>query len=280
MCCFVCIATLVRLRETCALWRSIAQNKDAWTNALFTYGSEWYQLKDVALADKYMTWTGRVPSLPPTLDTMNNIAFWGTLVDGDRLLATIGPDIITITTDIDIAYACAFEDNDISLLWTSQDVEYTWVDTKTEQEYTKLVFGTKNTFGGTVFSKQCQIKMYAVVKLSSGVGTYDIISGQVEAKEAVFWGSNDAQVDPTQLDFEVEPTNGIGALNVWADSFQFRFFDAHGSKEWFDEYYDAHATRLEMETAFAQSKENAGRGWNSTRRDVLQQIVTQLHKRM
>jgi len=32
-----------------------------------------------------------------------------------------------------------------------------------------------------------------------------------------------------------------------------------------------------METAFAKSAANVGRGWNSTRQDVLQQIVVQLH---
>lgn len=260
--CFMRIDALARARETCTtLCVGLAH---AWHDALFVPNGKWYELKDVALAAKYMSWTGRVPSPPPTLDTMDNIAFWGILVDGDRLLATIGPKVVTFETNIPNAIN-AHDDpvRTLTLLWGSDNMEYTWVDTKTEQEYTTQMF----------FSKQCQIKMYAAVKLSSGVGVYELISGQMNVPDRSNY----------EFDFDDRdnPTDFPGTLNVAANGVVFFIFDKTTSgfpTEWYDEYCDASPTkRLEMETAFVQSATNAGRGWNSTRRDVLEQFVAQLH---
>ena len=271
ICCFMRLDALLRLRQTCKTLRAALIH--AWNVALFVPSGKWYELKDVALAAKYMSWTGRVPSSPPTLDTMDNIAFWGTLVDGDRLLATIGPNVLTFETDL--------QNDMLSLNWVTSDMEYTWVDTKTKQEYTTQLDESKfDYYEGSVmfFSKQCQIKMYAVVKLTSGVGLYQLISEAVQSD--YYWHRDSkAKVSPTELFFN-DPN---GHLSVDADLAYFFLRDRtpHGftrTREWYDEHDLASPTkRLEMETALIQSAANAGRGWNSTRRDVLEQFVAQLH---
>ncbi len=193
----------------------------------------------------------------------------------------------------------------LRLVWKTDTIEYTWADTKTEQEYTTQLDGNRYEISGSphcFFLKQCQIKMYAVVKLSSGVGMYDLISGEVEANTAYSIGRF-LTVDPTELDFRYSTGRECSRLNVWADGFRFIVFDIIAS----DEYWDASREtglamesaglarsvgpgnmsvavqikrglqRLAMESALAQRAATAGRGWNSTRRDVLEQFVAQLH---
>ena len=147
-----------------------------------------------------------------------------------------------------------------------------WIDTKTEQEYTVLIASNSET--KTIFLKQCQIKMYAVVKLTSGVGLYELISGAVASEQLSLW---DRSADSTELFFDDRGDH----LDIHTGGVQCFLFDKTPpgfTTEWYLEYYDASPTkRLEMETAFVQSAANAGRGWNSTRRDVLEQFVAQLH---
>ena len=276
--CFMWIDVLARVRQTCKTLQ--AALIDAQHDALFVPSGKWYELKDVALAAKYMTWTGRVPSSAPTLDTMDNIAFWGTLVDGDRLLATIGPNVVTFKTNLGMIGDNFDAGKDFRrLVWETDTIEYTWADTKTEQEYTTQLDGNRYQIMGMphcFFLKQCQIKMYAAVNLSSGVGVYELISGAVES-DNVKAHDGRAYVDPTELMFEGESSS---FLQVWADGVELKISDktADFPFEWCDEYCDACDTKcIEMETAVVQSATNAGRGWNSTRRDVLEKFMAQLH---
>ena len=266
ICCFMRIDTLARVRQTCkTLCAALVQ---AWHDALFVPSGKWYELKNVALAAKYMAWTERVPSPPPTLDTLDNIAFWGTLIDEDRLLATINPKVLTYETDIESS-DCDGEETfgDMRLFTVSRTrCCYTWVDTKTEQDYTRQSDDSIDVHSCGAFRKQCQINVCAVVKLSSGVGVYKLLSGHVEPKEL------------NELDFGLTALQAT--LDVYANSVGFCIFDTTApdfSFKWWLEHCEGPTPCLEMETAFIQSAANAGRGWNSTRRDVLQHIVAQLH---
>ena len=87
ICCFVQVDAFVRLRRTCTTLRAASTNV-SWHQVLFEPKGAWHQLKDVNLAAKYMNWSNRVPSaVPSSLQTMDTIAFWGTVVDtnGDIL---------------------------------------------------------------------------------------------------------------------------------------------------------------------------------------------------
>ena len=91
LCHFLRVNALARLRSTCGAMRKLLSCEEAWHNALFVPSGLWYQLKDVSLAAKYMNWSGRLPSpLPSAIDTMDNVAFWGTITDGERVIATVG----------------------------------------------------------------------------------------------------------------------------------------------------------------------------------------------
>lgn len=279
--CFMRIDVLARVRQTCkSLHAGLIHS---WNDALFVPSGKWYELKDVALASKYMTWSGRAPSSPPSLDTMDNIAFWGILVDGDRLLATIGPNVVMLKTDLTNALDDPDTDRNLTLYWVSDTMKYTWTDTTTKQEYTTQLDESKfDVIQGsdTFFSKQCQLRMYAAVLSSAGVGMYKLISGAVESGEVRYFNAG-AQVDTTDLMFDDAYANGYSHLSVWADGVEVYVDDkiAPGfTTEWHEEYCSASSMqRVHMETAFVQSPANAGRGWNSTRRDVLEKLVAQLH---
>ena len=279
ICCFMRIDALVRVQSTCKTLRNCTI---PWHDALFAPAGEWYELKDVALAAKYMAWSRRVASPPPSLDTMDNIACWGILVDGDRLLATIGSNVMTIETDITNALEDPDTDGDLTLLWVSETIKYTWTDTKTKQEYTTQLDRSKfDVIHGSdmFFSKQCQFRMYAAVLSSAGVGMYELISGTVESDNVFYPDHARVEVFPTELDFD--DANGNSHLNVWADGVEVYADDkiARGfTTEWHEEYCSASSMqRVQMKTAFVKSPANAGRGWNSTRRDVLDKLVAQLH---
>lgn len=277
ICYFMRIDAIARVRQTCKTLHTGLVH--AWHGALFVPNGKWYELKDVALAAKYMTWTGRVLTLPPPiLDTMDNIAFWGTLNDGNRLLATFDPKVLTFETDISCA-DCELggSDFDDMRLFSSSGVRNwcAWVDTKTEQEYT-----TQVDEHVTLFSKQCQINMYAMVKLSSDVGVYKLISGAVKPT-GVHYQYGYPFLDSTLL--QTSNADGRAAMFLWvdADLLLFHIFDKTSpdfTLEWWLERSDACLPRQhEMDMAFGLSAAKAGRGWNSTRRDVSEQVVTQLH---
>ena len=62
---------------------------------------------------------------------------------------------------------------------------------------------------------------------------------------------------------------------IWFYMFDLR--PAGLSLEWFIAYSDADSDkRLEMEASFVKSSANARRGWNATRRDIIEQFVKQL----
>jgi len=93
LCHFVRVDALAR--STCRAMQKLLHCEEAWHNALFVSDGTWYELKDVSLAAKYMNWSSRSPSpLPPTIDTMDNVAFWGIIRDGKRVVATFEPTIL------------------------------------------------------------------------------------------------------------------------------------------------------------------------------------------
>ena len=92
-------------------------------------------------------------------------------------------------------HTCALDDEEadkyLTLLSISDTMKYTWTDTKTKQEYTTRL--DESTGLGMLFSKQCQIRMYAAVKLNSGVGVDELIAGRVESNTVCYCDST-AQV--------------------------------------------------------------------------------------
>ena len=269
ICCFMQIDVLVSVRQTCQTLHAGLVNM--WHNALFVPSGKWYQLKNVALTAKYMKWTARVPSPPPILSTMDDIAFWGTLVDGDRLIATLDPRVFTIQTYIHNYQPDTYdvEPEDLSvpgrLVWSTRTDVYWCRPT----EYTRHSKAT--------LTEQCQINMYAVISLSSGdKSMYEVTSGYIDPNQIWYDEHSESfEFNPAELEF--------GFLSLYVGRAQF-FFGIPDKTlpdftlEWFDEYLRACPTkRLEMETAFVHSAANAGRGWNSTRQDILEQFTAQLH---
>ena len=139
MCTFLCVATLARLRETCSRWHMIADRRDAWINAFFSYMTTWYDLNDIVLADKFIRcgWSSPIP-VPISA---NAVALWGTLVGADdRTLATFGPVIPTWTTPtFGEAFVEPDEDDDThcSFMWSlAKPISVAWISDDLRTEYT------------------------------------------------------------------------------------------------------------------------------------------------
>jgi hypothetical protein len=211
MCCFVCVKTLVRLRETCTRWRLIAEDKDAWTNALFTYSGEWYQLKDVVLAAKYMEWSGHFVSPSPTFDTMDNVAFWGSIVHGERLLATSNPRVCKFQFSIMSNW------NTENLVWVSPEtpIEQDWLLNAKEYEH-----------------KICHVRMYVLVNLENDIGMYHFTSGVFGEDDLLFGSDDEAELVDTSYGFEFQVWDNGNYFKHkewlnWKDEYLAEFEDYH-----------------------------------------------------
>ena len=264
MCRSVCLKSLVRLRETCTRWQKMTEDETTWKNALFTHGAQWYQLKDVALAAKYMEWPGRFISPSPSFDTMDNVAFWGTVFDGTRLLATSDPTVCVFQTDI-------YEDYDLSsMLWTSSTlIEQSWLDVDDQyEEYTYVMH------------------MYVLVNLGNNIGMYHFISG-VDGKDLSFGLDTISQLVDTGdgygfmfYDYEELVTKNQEFLN-WREGYMVAFeasmFTCDDNGPCFRKSRKVEHL-VQMEKTFAESDANAGHGWNNTRCVILKSVLKQIQK--
>lgn len=282
MCVFLCVATLARLRETCSQWRTIADNEQSWTNALFTYGDAWYQLKNVALAAKYMRCSHCIPRAVPSLDTLDNVALFGTIVDGERLLATFGPKLFTFTTDFDrmLNGAGAFIWADTSIVhWETSELRKEFVAANTADRLN--VNDAPNSPEirrrfANYWLKTASVDVYALV-LSNGVaGMHRVVSDIVDIVNEPY---------SCPVGFNMSSMEG-GYFEVYTDELVLEIWEdvntpsALVPDEWEKEYIAADKNkRLRMATRFAENQVNTGKGWGSTRRFLIEQFMSQLHPR-
>ena len=294
-CCFVSVDDLARLRRTCKAFRSGLV--DAWHDALVVPGGAWYELKDVALTARYADCKHRVPSAPPSsLDTTEHIAFWGTFVDeNEGLLATFGPTVLTFKADLgtpryenggsfsmpNLVFPGSLSNlaDIVEIMYSSEDLRVIWQTPELQASFTAVVDisdcvnSTEQTW--SYFEKPTRINMYATVNFHDCIGLYHIVSDNLLICPCRSWSlteeGNVFQADSTLLEL------GGSAVLVDPGRVRFAMFDASSpglSAEWLKAYNDADCEgRDKMELDFAMSPANAGRGWNATRLDLIEQFV-------
>lgn len=162
--------------------RKLLSCEEAWHNALFVPSGLWYQLKDVSVAAKYMNWSSRLPSpLPSAIDTMDNVAFWGTITDGERVIATIGPGVPTFETDLDCPPGPATDCADEMACYWSGSLDVEWTADALKQEFIAQHTSNKDA---SYWVKRALMDMYACIKLSNGsLAMVRFMSGSVGPTE-------------------------------------------------------------------------------------------------
>ena len=289
ICCFVNVKTLANLCNTCTFWTFIAQQKDAWTNALFTYDDEWYQLKNVALTCKYMEWSKRIAYPPPSFDTMDNVAFFGILTDeNDNQIATFGPKICAFELDgmddgnfgeSGIAlWSTKFEDK-ITYTWKTNDLRKTFIQLvkihyleDLEEEW---VHADPPTLS---HPHHMRAQIYTLVKRDNDYGIYKLGSCTTENP------NGGGTIDGTDLVFffdDTHPNDPGSACIFHTEGISIEFWDELDcTKDWLDTLNDEKVfeNQIQMLQMFAASDANAGRGWNQTRRFIVDTTLAQLQK--
>lgn len=198
---FLKVDALSRLKQTCRVICNEGILPEAWHNALFD-DSDWYVLKDVKLAAKYMAWQGRVrsPQHLSSLETMQDIAVWGTLADGERVVATFGPMVMDVRV-----YGLHNDDDDKGVVWNTipDCVPFVWENRTIKDQFvnrgrsirvsgTSIHVGVEQPF----FSKKCSINVFATV---NGVGVCELMCKEVKPQRPYDWGSSVYFVDPVEL---------------------------------------------------------------------------------
>ena len=184
ICCFIRVNALARLRQTCKYFTGL----DEWRGALFAPKGEWFELKDVGLAAKYMNWSQRVPSVrPSSLDTMKHLAVWGSICDQEgRLLATFSPVLAPLYVDpLSICFTEDDDDDGPTLVYaTPEDIQWTWEDPVLYTEFTtdgRVYYGWStrrvianveldfdNTFLGTRLLRMHRLLQHALALVCNG----------------------------------------------------------------------------------------------------------------
>lgn len=252
----------------------------------------WYQLKDVSLAAKYMNWSSRLPSpLPSAIDTMDNVAFWGTITDGEQVIATVGPGVPTFETDL-VCHATDCED-EMACYWSGFLDDVAWTADALKQEFIAQHTSNKDA---RYWVKRALMDMYACIKLSNGsLAMVRFKSGSVEPTE-IFRSISLDDHGNRLYRYHTAPAR-IGLVGYRADVDDgnyvdvddefifFQFVDRVTStctSEWWQKYADFSRDKnmdkcIEMQMAYANSEANKGRGWNNTRKDIIDSVLEQLH---
>lgn len=288
MCSFFCVATLMRLRETCLHWRLIATDQQAWINAIYDNRSVWYGLKDIGLTAKFMRciWANRAQrTKPPPLDHMANIAFWGTIVDGDRLLATFGPCVTNLWPQIEFFDLPGQGWGNPELIWCSAPMALEWTDQDTYDKYIEMKpcvhLPDIHYHPGWRWSSlsTVTVDVYALVVHDNAISMHEFVSGPLVPR-----GGAAGVLDPGNHDWGrlnlLGTDDGSKNFTIQDCAMVLQLTDdqpAGFSQEWKDEWEESVETkRLEMEALFAQSSVNRGRGWYGNRQDAVRAISKQL----
>lgn len=286
ICCFIRVNALARLRQTCKSFKGL----DEWLGALFVPMGEWFELKDVGLAAKYMNWSQRVPSVRlSSLATMKHLAVWGSICDQEgRLLATFAPVLAPLYVDpLSICFTEDDDDGGPTLVYvTPEDIEFTWEDPALYTEFSTTIDTSSYVqVRGPLryFRKQTTIEVYATAKLEDGVGVYKLVSGHsnpcaggiIDTPEGKTW-----HMSHTELFFDSVLRSLSPVAFVHPDGLWFLAYDktpAGLPYEWFDTFSKANFyEQLNLETTIVNMYLESGRGWNATRQDIIEQFVAYL----
>jgi len=119
------------------------------------------------------------------------------------------------------------------------------------------------------------IEVYASVLFDAKVTTHQFLSGDVEP-----------DLEAPEIWFGIDGDNGDNdcsrRLRIWPEELEFAIHDLESvaglTRDWLRKRKDGDdAERFKMETAYANSEANAGRGWNNTREDIIDSVLEQLH---
>ena len=228
--------------------------QEVWLNSLFTQG-KWYELKDVVLAARYIKWTKCASFPPPSLHTMEDIAFWGTVTyKQKRVVATFGPDVLSLEV-------CNFNDLEYGspLWWPSKPLPLMWLDPKFALKFFKK-YSKKH--------HKLQVNIYATIRFQNCVGLYRFANRS--------WGKDDEPV--------IEQNGCISIY--WGDSvmespvpeLEMYFFEPDAlDEDWLEEWDNGDETERTASVKNLATKEiQLGHGWCATRSAVLSLLTKQL----
>ena len=266
----ICVYALAALSETCERLRHLIFQENMWSHALFVTNGTWNQLKDVALTVRYMHWSNRVPSpLPAFIATMDNVAFWGTLSENDKTIATFGPCIPKFDTDLELPLE--FDPIDTRNLWVSFVGDIEWTDTDLFKEYVSIDPDEEDP---ERWLKCAKLDMYVLVLFNGTTGIYNFKSGIIDpdiseyGKQPEIGLNYDGDVDhffrfwSNQIEFilqdgEVEDENLKNVTTEWKTT----FLSADEDK------------RSKMQIEFADNAAKQDRGWGNTRKDIIEIVL-------
>ena len=222
-----------------------------------------------------MNWSNRIPSPAPSIDTMDNVAFWGTLVDGERLLATFGSQVLTFSTSFDILLDCAdlYEEEDVECYceydqpgWWKADstLPFSWETPELRNEFVAM----HENINICQWLKTPTLNVYALVQLGNGaVGMYRVSSGTRKKHGKFSWEFG--------LGAPISMNLGLTYFDLYTDGLRITLFEEEGviPFEFAIKWLAADDTkRLEVEMCVVESQIDAGKGWNSTRNWIIQEV--------
>ena len=179
----------------------------------------------------------------------------------------------------------------------SGSLDVAWTADALKQEFIAQHTSNKDA---CYWVKRALMDMYACIKLSNGsLAMVRFMSGSVEPTEIFPEISPDNQytyytapariqlVGRTVLSSDDADDDAVDENYVDVDDefIFFQFVDRVTStctSEWWQKYADFYRDKnvdkcIEMEMAYANSEANKGRGWNNTRKDIIDTVLEQLH---
>ena len=282
ICNCLCITGIARCFASCKAFRQMILDdmEQIWNKALLVPGGHWYQMKDVAKAAKYIAWSERVPAPLPVLDTMDNIAFWGTIVKGERLLATFGPEVCDWRVNFE-----GNDDGDLPMRWDnanwgSRQLNFDWIDINAKPR--PHPYGSVSPREDILGMADFTINLCAAVKLMDKVEQYSVLtSGCYWDMPGVF------QLVDESLHHEIWLVGGDGLDVGNSGGIMLQFFDRDVynhtiTHEWVRRWCLGDKNqRSKMESAtFIDEELKVGRGWNATRRDMIDTTLKLINDRL
>lgn len=270
ICRFLRVDVLGKLRCTCIHIRDALNCDDALTNALFVTNGTWYELKDVGLTDRCI-YSRRLNQPPSHIDTMQNVAFFGTVKVNGQLIATCAPKPCDFFIDLN------------ELIETKDSVEATgkdftvyvmeWchmLDLEWTDETLEHVLTYKHPLDPVPrWSTTLSLTLYAIIKDADGTQIHHFI---------------DDIAGPNTYLLQIGPdAEFIDHITVNTDTIELSFHEDDPAatvpfQKWLDEYADHDHDEKEqqkVQTAFAQSN---GRGWMNTRTYILDAVLSKLRR--
>ena len=282
ICCYVDARTLCRLRQACREYDEVLAGDETMSNSLRVPGAEWWRLKDVSLAAKYknhmdrhsyMPWHTPVrlapmgdthhvspPDLRGKLDTLDDLAFWGTLADVQtgRIVCTIAPHILKVRAALHEGFTRWHNPNtgwhNPTLMWHSANsMEYTWLDPDAEARWMRDPYELCMTTGR--YPNHFELTLYTTLK-DRGWHTF---TRNIVAR------TGDINFQRCSLSFVVAHTKGLELIIRDVPDRRGGFFGYSGIPMGEEAFSDVYQTALKPCAAFVEHQTACDLGWNQTR---------------